>query len=80
MSGKKELILLNEKGARIHNRYCYKILKSAVRRAIDINMNNRYDITIWDNASGQDIAMVVSRKRSLCVVPTRPRLFNARWS
>jgi hypothetical protein len=79
MSGKKDLILLSNNEP-IDKYYRYKILRSAVRRAFDISMTSKINIVIWDLTAGQELAVVYNHKRQLCVRPTRPRLFNARWS
>jgi hypothetical protein len=82
MSGKKSLTLLKG-NAPVHARFRYKSLKTAVRRAIDLVIEMKKDITIWDVETGQEIAIVAIKQdrefKQYLVKPTRPRIFNERW-
>jgi hypothetical protein len=79
MSGTKGLSLLNESKV-IHPRFRYKHLKTAVRRAIDLNIETKKTITIWDTEGGRVIAIIWSQTGKIQVNTDYPRIFNSRWN
>ena len=79
MSGSKSLTLF-QGNTQVHARFRYKILKTAVRRAIDVNFQTKKDIVIWDLERGQELARITSQYNRICVNTQYPRVFNSRWA
>lgn len=79
MSGKKSLSLLVGSKV-IHPHFRYKHLKTAVRRAFDLNIETKKTITIWDMEGGKVLAIVWSQMGKIQVNTDYPRIFNSRWN
>lgn len=83
MAGKKDLGLINSKGKPVSQYHRYKKLKSAVRRALEVAIESKDSIQIWDYERGQEVANIFVKgyrgRRDYLLEPTNPRAFYSRW-
>jgi hypothetical protein len=80
MSGKKSMVLVGKHGHSINHHYCYKKLKSAVRRSMDLAYETREPIMIWHNEAGREVALVNVVYGSFRIEAPSPKLFKRLWS
>jgi hypothetical protein len=78
--GKKVIILIDQAGNQIGPKRRYKLLRTAVRRAVEICYETKGPVQIWDTDRGMDYACAVSQADNVRLCITRPRLFNQLWN
>lgn len=62
MAGRKNIVLLNTKGEPINQYLRYKKVRTAVRRAVDISLQERIRVQVWHIDRGCEVAVVRSGK------------------
>jgi hypothetical protein len=80
MAGKKSITLLNRQGNPINNRYRYKKLRSALRKAVGLSVSHFTTVQVWDLERGKEVALVSRYKNDVRINIPHPRIFDNLWS
>ncbi len=80
MAGRKNIALLDELGRPIHFRFRYKKVRSAVRKAVEVSIQNRIRVQVWHLDRGQEVALVRSGKWGVGIDTPHPNTFIQLWS
>jgi hypothetical protein len=64
MAGRKPLVLINGDNKRVGSHYCYKIVRSAVHKSMELP--NKH-IQIWDMVRGKEVCAVTKTRKTITV-------------
>jgi hypothetical protein len=79
MAGRKSMVLVGRNGHSMGSHFCYKKLKSAVRRSMDLAYSTRAPVMIWHNDAGREVALVNVVYGSFRIEAPSPKLFKSLW-
>jgi hypothetical protein len=77
--GRKNLILVNGAGNRVGRRFRYKRLQMAVHSAINFSIARKTPIQVWDEDSGQEIALVARGAEGIAITVAKRNIFYQNW-
>lgn len=73
MSGKKDITLYGSNGKLLHTRYRYKLIESALRRAIKLSLDRTKVVQIWHLSEGRELAIITQHYSEIRINLSRRR-------